>query len=173
MMFNQLVIGSATSAGNTLVVLVSFLILLLLLKKFAWKPVTEMMEKRSETIANDLDGAKQAQKKANELVAEQQNKLAALQQESVKLIEQAQVNATRMEKEMIEEAKDSIAQMKKQAKMDIAFEKQQALDDIKNEVSMLSLQIAEKLIGKELDTATHAELVDEFIERLADSNETK
>ena len=172
-MFNQLVIGSATSAGNTLVVLVSFLILLLLLKKFAWKPVTEMMEKRSETIANDLDGAEQAQKKANELVAEQQNKLAALQQESSKIIEQAQINAARMEKEMIQEAKDSIAQLKKQAEMDISFERQQALDEAKNEISVLSLQIAEKLIGKELDSTTHAELVDEFIERLADSNETK
>lgn len=172
-MFNQLVIGSATSAGNTLVVLVSFLILLMLLKKFAWKPVTEMMERRSETIANDLDGAKEAKQKASELVAEQQNKLAALQKESAQIVEQAQLNAARLEKELMQETKASIAQMKKQAKMDIAFEKQQALDEAKTEISVLSLQIAEKLIGKELNSETHAELVDEFIERLADSNETK
>lgn len=172
-MFNQLVIGAATSAGNTLVVLVSFLILLLLLKKFAWKPVTEMMERRSETIANDLDNAKNAKEEANKLATEQQNKLAGMQKESAIIIEQAQTNAAKIEKDMLEETKLSIAQMKNQAKMDIEFERQRALDDAKNEISLLSLQIAEKLIGKEIDDQTHAQLVDEFIERLADSNETE
>lgn len=172
-MFNQLAIGAATSAGNTLVVLISFLILLLLLKKFAWKPVTEMMEKRSETIANDLDNAKNSKEEASRLATEQQNKLADMQKESAIIIQQAQTNATKIEKDLIEETKISIAQMKKQAKMDIDFERKSALDKAKNEVSLLSLQIAEKLIGKEIDNQTHAQLVDEFIERLADSNEAE
>lgn len=172
-MFNQLAIGAATSAGNTLVVLISFLILLLLLKKFAWKPVTEMMEKRSETIANDLDNAKNSKEEASRLATEQQNKLADMQKESAIIIQQAQTNAAKIEKDLIEETKISIAQMKKQAKMDIDFERESALNKAKNEVSLLSLQIAEKLIGKEIDNQTHAQLVDEFIERLADSNETE
>ncbi|WP_407102706.1 F0F1 ATP synthase subunit B [Desemzia sp. FAM 24101] len=172
-MFNQLALGAATSAGNTLVVLISFLILLLLLKKFAWKPVTEMMEKRSETIANDLDNAKNAKEEASRLATEQQNKLADMQKESAIIIEQAQTNAAKIEKDLLEETKQSIAQMKKQAKMDVEFERQRALDEAKSEISQLSLQIAEKLIGKEIDGQTHAQLVDEFIERLADSNETE
>lgn len=172
-MFNQLAIGAATSAGNTLVVLISFLILLLLLKKFAWKPVTEMMERRSEIIASDLDNAKNAKEEASRLAIEQQNKLAGMQKESAIIIEQAQTNAAKIEKDLLEETKLSIAQMKNQAKMDIEFERQRALDDAKNEISLLSLQIAEKLIGKEIDDQTHAQLVDEFIERLADSNETE
>lgn len=172
-MFNQLALGAATSAGNTLVVLISFLILLLLLKKFAWKPVTEMMEKRSETIANDLDNAKNAKEEASRLATEQQNKLADMQKESAIIIEQAQTNAAKIEKDLLEETKQSIAQMKKQAKMDVEFERQTALDEAKSEISQLSLQIAEKLIGKEIDGQTHAQLVDEFIERLADSNETE
>lgn len=172
-MFNQLVVGSATSAGDTLVVLVSFLILMLLLKKFAWKPVTEMMEKRSETIANDLENAKKASEEASRLATEQETKLAGMQKESAEIMEQAQTNAAKLEKELIEEARASIVHMKKQAKMDIEFERQQALDDAKNEISELSLQIAEKLIGKEINQETHVQLVDEFIERLADSNEVK
>lgn len=172
-MFNQLVVGAATSAGNTLVVLISFLILLLLLKKFAWKPVTEMMERRSEAIANDLDNAKKANEEANRLATEQKTKLAGMQKESAEIIEQAQTNAAKIEKDLLEETKVSIMQMKKQAKIDIELERQRALDDAKNEISLLSLQIAEKLIGKEINPETHVQLVDEFIERLADSDEIK
>lgn len=172
-MFNQLVIGSATSAGNTLVVLISFLILFLLLKKFAWKPVSEMLEKREHTIASDLDDAKLANEEANRLKAEQQAQLNQIQSESAGIIEKAHLNAAKIEKELKEEAKTAAVQMKKQAKADIEFERQQVLNEAKNDISQLSFQIAEKLLEKEIDHETHAELIDKFIERLADSNEVK
>lgn len=172
-MYHPFVLGSATSAGNTLVVLISFLILFLLLKKFAWKPVTEMMEKRSQTIAGDLDRAKEASEEAEQLKIEKQNELAAIQSQSAQIMEKSRSNAEKMEKDLVKEAKMSIAQMKEKAKEDIELERQQVLEDTKKDISLLSFQIAEKLIEKELDQQNHAELIDKFIERLADSNEVK
>lgn len=172
-MYHPFVLGSATSAGNTLVVLISFLILFLLLKKFAWKPVTEMMEKRSQTIAGDLDSAKQANEEAKQLKAEHQNELASIQSQSAQIMEKARSNAEKLEKALTKEAKLSIAQMKEKAKEDIELERQQVLEDTKKDISLLSFQIAEKLIEKELDQQNHAELIDKFIERLADSNEVE
>lgn len=172
-MFNQLVIGAATSAGNTLVVLISFLFLFLLLKKFAWKPVSEMLEKREQTIASDLDNAKLANEEADRLKVEQQSQLSQIQSESAGIIQKAHLNAAKIEKDLKEEAKIATAQMKKQAKTEIEFERQQVLKGAKKEISLLSFQIAEKLLEKEIDQKTHAELIDNFIEGLADSNEIK
>lgn len=172
-MYSPLVVASATSAGNTLVVLISFIILFLLLKKFAWKPVTEIMEKRSQTIAGDLDNAKKASEEAERLKAEQENQLTSIQLESARLIEQARSNAAKIEEDLTNETKQSITQMKVRAKEDIELERQRVLEETKKDVSLLSFEIAEKLIEKELNQKTHTELIDRFIERLSDSNEIK
>ena len=172
-MMNLMLLGAISSTGDTLFVLVSFLILLLLVKKFAWKPLTAILDERENQVASNIDNAEQAKKNAHSLVAEQEEKLQKAKEESSQIINQAKQSSARMEKDLLSQAKDEVARMKEQAENEIEVEKQKTLASAKNEISSISVQIAEKLLKRELDSEGQAELIDEFIGRLAKSDEVK
>jgi len=85
-MLNQLVVGEAaepsTTLGTIIVVSGAFLILMLLIKKYAWTAITEMLQKREDKIANDLDSAEQSRLAAAELEKERQQKLLSSKTEA-------------------------------------------------------------------------------------------
>ncbi|MGX7395147.1 F0F1 ATP synthase subunit B [Carnobacterium mobile] len=171
-MFKQLVLG-ATTAGDTIVVLVSFLLLMVLLKKFAWKPLMNIMEQREQNIASNIENAEIAKNEAERLAAERQEKLDKTRAEAATVLNKARESAESAEKELLAAARVEASRLKTDAKKEIENERQMALASVRNDVSALSIQIAEKLIGKELTTEGHAELINEYIERLADVDETK
>lgn len=171
-MFNQLVLG-ATTAGDTIVVLVSFLLLMILLKKFAWKPLMSIMEKREQTIASNIENAEIAKNEAERLAAERQEKLDKTRAEAATVLNKAKASAENTEKELLAAAQQEVLRLKMDAKKEIENERQMALASVRHDVSSLSIQIAEKLINKELTNEGHAELIDQYIERLADTNEIK
>lgn len=171
-MFKQLVLG-ATTAGDTIVVLVSFLLLMVLLKKFAWKPLMNIMDQREQNIASNIENAEIARNEAERLAAERQEKLDKTRSEAATILSKAKVSAESAEKEMLDAARHEATRLKKDAKKEIENERQMAMASVRGDVSLLSIQIAEKLIGKELTHEGHAELINKYLERLADTNEIK
>lgn len=171
-MGSPLIIGQIT-AGDSIVTLVSFLLLMLVLKKVAWKPLMAMMEKREQLIAGNIDDAESKRLEAERLLKEQEQKLEDTRNRASAIIEQARDSADKLEREQLAAAKVEIARLKEEAKKAIELERKQALLSAQNDISRLSLDIAEKLIGKELSNEGHAELIEEYIERLANSNEIK
>lgn len=171
-MGSPLVIGQIT-AGDSIVTLVSFLLLMLALKKVAWKPLMAMMEKREQLIARNIDDAEAKKLDAERLLKEQQQQLEDTRNKSSAVIEKARDSADKMEREQLAAAKVEIVRLKEEARKAIELERKQALASAQNDISRLSLDIAEKLIGKELSNEGHAELIEEYIERLANSNEAK
>ncbi|WP_373470830.1 F0F1 ATP synthase subunit B [Carnobacterium alterfunditum] len=171
-MGSPLVIGQIT-AGDSIVTLVSFLLLMLALKKVAWKPLMAMMEKREQLVARNIDDAEAKKLDAERLLKEQQQQLEDTRNNSSAVIEKARDSADKMEREQLAAAKVEIARLKEEARKAIELERKQALLSAQNDISRLSLDIAEKLIGKELSNEGHAELIEEYIERLANSNEVK
>jgi len=171
-MGSPLVIGQIT-AGDSIVTLVSFLLLMLALKKVAWKPLMAMMEKREQLIAGNIDDAEAKKLEAERLLKEQQQQLEDTRNKSSAVIEKARDSADKMEREQLAAAKVEIARLKEEARKAIELERKQALVSAQNDISRLSLDIAEKLIGKELSSEGHAELIEEYIERLANNNEVK
>ncbi|MGY0401794.1 F0F1 ATP synthase subunit B [Carnobacterium jeotgali] len=171
-MGSPMVIGQIT-AGDSIVTLVSFLLLMLVLKMVAWKPLMAMMEKREQLIAGNIDDAEAKKLEAERLLKEQQQQLEDTRNRSSAIIEQARDSADKLEREQLAAAKVEIARLKEEAKKAIELERKQALASAQNDISRLSLDIAEKLIGKELSNEGHAELIEEYIERLANSNEVK
>ncbi len=171
-MGSPLVIGQIT-AGDSIVTLVSFLLLMLALKKVAWKPLMAMMEKREQLVARNIDDAEAKKLDAERLLKEQQQQLEDTRNNSSAVIEKARDTADKMEREQLAAAKVEIARLKEEARKAIELERKQALLSAQNDISRLSLDIAEKLIGKELSNEGHAELIEEYIERLANSNEVK
>lgn len=173
-MFNQLLLGTTASyAAETIVTLVSFVLLMLALKKFAWKPLKAIMDERQKMILANMDHAENAQAEADRLLAEQKKSLEETRNESAIILNQAKEAAERTEKDSLKAAREEVKKMKVKAEKDIELERQQVLSGVKKDVSLLSVQIAEKLLGRELTDERQSELIDKFIERLDDTDGSK
>lgn len=164
----DLVLGESTSAGDTIFVLLAFLLLLLVLKKFAWKPLMGIMEKRERQISKNIDSAENSRIEANRLAVEGKEKMDETRNEALTILNNARENGERIKRDMLEKAKEDAERIKAEAQLDIEMEKQKAIESVKSDVSQLSMEIAAKLIGKELTSEGHAALIDEYIEGLAD-----
>lgn len=168
-MLNHLVIAAAvknTTWGNMIVVSGAMLILLLLLKHFAWGSISEMLKKREEKIANDIDSAEQSRIKAAALEKERQDQLMNARSEAASIIQNAKESGEVTRQAIVTDAKDEASRLKAKAKSDISIEKDAAFLEVKDEVASLSLQIAEKILGKELSPEAHESLINEYIKGL-------
>ncbi|GCF93390.1 ATP synthase subunit b [Enterococcus florum] len=164
----NLVIAEAVNPtlGNLIVVTGAFLILLLLLKKFAWKSVSDILKRREEKIANDLDSAEQSRIKAAELAKERETQLASSRSDAADIIKSAKENGELSRQTIINDAKDEAMRLKDRTKTEIKEERETALTSVKDDVADLSLKIAEKILSKELTGEAHQELIDQYIDQL-------
>lgn len=158
------------SLGDTLFLIVTFAVLMVLVGKFAWGPVTKMMDERANKINDDLDYAADARKEAQQLADERQAALKNSQEEAVKIVQTAKENGEKQRSQLVHAAQEEVATLKHNATQDIAQERQDALTNAKNDVAALSLAIATKIIEKELQPADQQALIDGFIKGLGDAN---
>jgi F-type H+-transporting ATPase subunit b len=159
--------------GNIIIASGSLLLLLFLLKKFAWKNIVEIFEERAQKIATDIDEAKKANLNAQKLEQERQKQLANSQEEATTILKTTRETGERNRQNILVETKEEIAKFKEKAKTDIEQERKEVLMKAKNEVSDLSLQIAAKILKKELTKENHKTLIDSFIGKLGESYETR
>ena len=171
-MLNHLVLAEVKNAmlGNIILVSGSILLLLFLLKHFAWDAISSMMQKREEKIANDLDSAEQSRLNAAKLEKERQEKLANSHSEAAEIIKSAKDSGELSRQNILNETKEEVSRLKEKAHSDITLEKEAAL---KEDVADLSLQIAEKILGRELTPENHESLINQYIEGLGSVNETR
>ena len=138
---------------TALFALANFLFLFFMLRKFLFKPVMKMIDDRQKEIDDLYKDAEDAKKDAQAKQQEYDRKLSAAQQTSEQLVREANAQASAM----MDKAAD-----------DIAREKKKAVNDAKDEISVIALSIAGKVVGRELNDADHARLVDGFIEELGE-----
>lgn len=138
------------SEGLFFWMLVLFVLLVLLLKKFAWKPILDAVNEREEGIRNALLAAEEAKKEMQNLKADNEKLLAEARAERDAMLREARELKEKMIADAREEAQAQGAKMIEQAKASIESEKKQAMAELKNQVSSLSLEIAEKLLKEEL-----------------------
>jgi F-type H+-transporting ATPase subunit b len=175
-MLDHLVIGEAgpsTTLGTIIVVSGAFLILMLLIKKFAWEAITDMLQKREDKIANDLDSAEKSRIAAAKLEEERQKKLLSSKSEAAAILKQAKENGDKNRQKILTETKTEVSQLREKARQDISQEHEAAMASVKDEVASLSLQIAEKILNKELTPEAHDSLINSYIEGLGKSNEAR
>jgi F-type H+-transporting ATPase subunit b len=147
--------------------LFGFLGLLFILIKFAWKPMLAALDERESSIENALKSAEVARNEMANLKAENEKLLAEARLERDIILKKAQDASVKMIEEAKEDATKAGAQMIANAKAVIETEKNAALADIKTQVASLSLDIAEKLLRKNLsDDTAQKELVDGFLNEL-------
>lgn len=172
-MFTFSVVGAQLYTGDMLYIMISFLVLMWLIGLVAWKPVTKMMKDRSDKIANDIDSAEKSKTEASKLAGQRQAELANTRQEATGIINDAKQNGQKQHDQIIEDAHNDVASMKVTAEKDIEQQRQEALANSKKDVASLSIDIASKIISKELNADDQKALVDSYIEGLGKPNESR
>lgn len=149
--------------GDSIYQLFAFLILMLLLAKFAWKPLMKMMKERESYVANEIDAAEKSRREANKQLEEQRELLKEARQEAQSLIENARKLGDDQREEIIRNAKQEADRLKESAKREIVQEKEQAIVALREQVASLSVMIASKVIEKNLSAAEQEELINQYI----------
>lgn len=168
---NSFVLGAAGGGvewGTVIVTVITFAILLAILKKFAWGPLKEVMDKRERDINRDIDEAEEAKLNAQKLEEENKKTLKQTQDEVQRILEDARVQARKQHEEIIHEANIRANGMIETAQSEINSEKERALADINNQVSELSVLIASKVLQKEISEQDQKELVDKYLKEAGD-----
>ncbi|MEQ6124488.1 F0F1 ATP synthase subunit B [Pseudotenacibaculum sp. MALMAid0570] len=127
-----------------------FLILIFLMVKYAWKPITKALNEREEGIKSALDSAEEAKKEMENLQANNEQLLKEARAERDALMKEAREIKDKMISDAKDEAKEVAAKLIENAQASIEQEKQAALSELKNQVAELSIGIAETVVKKEL-----------------------
>jgi F-type H+-transporting ATPase subunit b len=144
-----------------------FLALFFLLSKLAWKPIVSSLKEREQSIQSALDAAEKAKIEMASLKSDNEKLLKETREERDKILREARDAANRLHDEAQASAKKNADKIIEDAKAVIQTEKAAALRDVKAQVAMFSLSIAEKLIKKNLsDDKAQKELTDTFIKDL-------
>jgi F-type H+-transporting ATPase subunit b len=144
-----------------------FLLLVFLMAKFAWKPILGSLKEREESIQQALDSAEKAKLEMAALKSDNEKLLREAREERDKILKQAREAANRMHDQAQADAKRNADKIIEDAKAIIQTEKQAALRDVKSQVAMFSLEIAEKLIKNNLkEDKAQKELADTYIKDL-------
>jgi len=141
-----------------------FIGLILLLKKFAWKPILDAVNEREEGIKNALQSAKNAKEEMQNLKSDNEKLIAEARLERDAMMKEAREIKDKMINDAKTEAQAQGLKMIEQAKAAIQSEKNAAMADLKNQVSSLSIEIAEKVLKAELsDKASQTKLVEKML----------
>ena len=159
----------STIIGDFILIAGSFLLLIFLVKKYAWGNISSILDERAEKISSDIDGAEEARKKAEELASKREAELAGSRTEAKTIIENAKGTAEKSRADMLAEAKLEAGRLKEKANQEIAQNKAEALQSVKGDVADLTISLAEKILSKNLDSQAHKELIDQYIDQLGEA----
>jgi len=141
-----------------------------ILKTFLLNPVRKVLAERQAKADADIAAAKQASEEAAAIKAEYEQNMAEAKAQANEIVATAQKTAAAGTEEMLNEARNIAAQIKQKAEADAAQEKKKAVNELKDEIGGMAVQIASKVVEREISEADHAALIDEFIRNVGDAS---
>ena len=151
---------------TALFTLLNFLAVFFVGKRFLWGPVTKMVQERQKEIDDMYSEADTARASAKAMEEEYQGKLSDARATSEQIVRDAVNRGQAREEEIIRQANAEASAMMDKAVADIALEKKKAINDAKDEIAGIALEIAGKVVGRQLSDADQTKLVDQFIDEL-------
>lgn len=139
-----------------------------LIKKFLYKPIKEVIAKRHALATEELDKARISNEEAEKLKAEYEADIAKARDEANEIISSANRTAIRKSDEIIANANREAMAIRNKAENDIELERKAAVNEIKDEIGSMAVDIASKVIEREVSEKDHKKLIDEFIENVGD-----
>ena len=158
----------AQTLFDTAVVLVAMLFVFLILSYLLFNPARELINKRKELIAGEMEKAETLRIEADEYKAEYDRKLQNADEEVNEIMNTARKRAKKQEDEIIAEAKDEAGRIVKRAEKEIALEKNKARDDIKQEIITVATIMTEKFVTDSMDESKQKELFDDALEKIGE-----
>lgn len=141
----------------------NLLIQVYLIKRFLFKPINAVLEKRKAMADAEIQDAIKAKDEAAAMKAEYEQNMREAKDKANELLTTAQKTAAAQSEEMLREATQQAAAIKAKAESDIAQEKRKAVNEIKDEIGGMAMEIAGKVIEREIREEDHEKLIDEFI----------
>jgi F-type H+-transporting ATPase subunit b len=148
----------------------AFLVLLVAMWKFGVPAVKNMEKAREDRIRNDLEGAEKARAEADAEKAQYLAQIADAKNEAGRLIEEARQAAERVRADLVARAEQEANDIRARAQADIANQTNQAMAQLRTDVAALSIDLASRIVERNLDNDANRQLVDSFIDQVARSN---
>ena len=156
---------------TSIAMLANLLLLYWIMKKFLFKPVKKMIDDRQKEIDDLYADANQSKADAAELKDQYETRLAEANEEKEEILRNAYRKAQLREEEILREAQVKAAQTLKRADQQIELEKKRALNEIKDDVSTMAVDIASAVLARDIREREHTALIDSFIETLGESHD--
>ena len=150
--------------------IINLVVFYLLLKKFLFKPVMGIMEKREQMIADGLKNASDRREEAEALKKEYESALSGAKEE---IVENARVEAKRQSDEILADADRRADATIKRARKTIETERKQALDGVETQIAGLAMQAARKIVDEETRKQGNQAIYDQFLESVGDAHDGK
>lgn len=148
---------------------VTFVVLLFVLKKVAWKPILSSLDERENFIKESVEKAETAKNEAQKILEENKEKLARAEEEAQKVIAQGREYAENLKTQILEESKVEAKKMIDDASSEIERKNLEAFNNLKGEIASIAVEAAERIIRQNLDKEKQQQIVSAFIEDLSKS----
>lgn len=155
---------------NFIATILNLFIQVYLIKRFLFKPINEMLEKRRAKADAQIQDAVKAKDEALAMKEEYEKNMQDAKNKANEILTTAQKTAAVQSEEMLKDAALQAVAMKEKAEADIAQEKRKAVNEIKGEIGGMAMEIAGKVIEREISEEDHAKLIDEFITNVGEAS---
>ncbi len=141
-----------------------------LIKRFLFKPINEILQKRRELADQEIRQARDAKAEADSLKEQYESGLAQARDEAAQIVQSAQKEAERKADETVREAQKQAAGIRARAEADIEQERKKAINEVKDEIGGLAMDIAGKVMEREISEEDHRRLIDDFIQKVGEAS---
>ena len=148
----------------------NLMIQLLIFKKFLLKPIKQVIADRKAKADSEIADAQKLRTEAEAMKAEYEQNLQNARTEANQIVAAAQKTATTRSEEIVGEARAQAAALKQKAEADIAQERKKAVNEVKDEIGGIAMEIASKVVEREISEKDHKDLIDEFIKNVGEAS---
>ena len=148
----------------------NLMIQLVIFKKFLLKPIKQVIADRKAKADSEIADAQKLRTEAEAMKAEYEQNLQNARTEANQIVTAAQKTATARSEEIVGEARAQAAALKQKAEADIAQERKKAVNEVKDEIGGIAMELASKVVEREISEKDHKDLIDEFIKNVGEAS---
>jgi F-type H+-transporting ATPase subunit b len=157
----------APNLGLFVWMLLTFILLMIVLKRFAWGPITEALDSRETTIQESMDQARLALEEAKAIQADNTTARREAEASAQTLLRSAREDAEKLRGDEVTKTREQIQEMQEQARQEIEREKDSALEALRHQVADLAIDAAERILHENLDADKQKKIVNDFLGTLS------
>ena len=150
--------------------ILNLFIQMFLMKKFLFKPIRRVLEERQKRADQNIRAAEQEKAEAEAVKAEYTKNMAQAREEAAGILERAKQDASQQADELLQSARSEAQALKAKAENDIRQEKKRVLNEAKDEIGGLAMDIAGRVVEREIHEADHRALIDDFLQKVEDAS---